>query len=339
MTVAASAHTDAVRYDARLLRAEHGEAWAEFERLLGRIERGRMGGLSDEEMLALPRLYRETLSSLSLARATSLDAALNAYLEGLARRGYFLLYGVRERRRTRIADFFRHDWPAAVRALAREACVMALLFFAAALIAVLVLQQDPSWYASFIPEGLVEGRTPEATAAELHDTLFAAGKRELELFATFLFTHNSKVAFTAYALGVLFAAPTALLVGYQGFPLGALFWLYDRHGMGLDLIAWIMIHGTTELLAIFLAGACGVRIGLAAIFPGGRRRLDAARDAGRSTGAAMIGVMLMLGVAGLLEGLGRQLITDTATRLLIGGVMLALWLAYFALVGRGRGRA
>ena len=37
----------------------------------------------------------------------------------------------------------------------------------------------------------------------------------------------------------------------------------------------------------------------------------------------------MLAVAGLLEGIGRQTITDDAVRLLIGGGALAGWLIYF----------
>ena len=43
----------------------------------------------------------------------------------------------------------------------------------------------------------------------------------------------------------------------------------------------------------------------------------------------MVGVILMLLAAGLLEGFGRQLITDTVTRYAIGSLMLTFWLAYF----------
>ena len=48
----------------------------------------------------------------------------------------------------------------------------------------------------------------------------------------------------------------------------------------------------------------------------------------------MAGVVLMLVAAGLLEGLGRQLIDDTTARLVVGYGMLAFWLAYFFLLRR-----
>jgi hypothetical protein len=43
----------------------------------------------------------------------------------------------------------------------------------------------------------------------------------------------------------------------------------------------------------------------------------------------MVGVILMLRVAGLLEGFGRQLITDTMLRYAIGTVMLLFWIGYY----------
>jgi len=76
--------------------------------------------LSEDELLSLPLLYRSALSSLSVARATSLDSALVAYLEALCLRGYFYLYGARRGLRQRIGDFFLRDWPAAIRDLWRE---------------------------------------------------------------------------------------------------------------------------------------------------------------------------------------------------------------------------
>ena len=50
----------------------------------------------------------------------------------------------------------------------------------------------------------------------------------------------------------------------------------------------------------------------------------------------MIGVVIMLLVAGLLEGFARQLITDDFARYAIAAVMFAFWVAYFALGGRRR---
>jgi len=71
------------------------------------------------------------------------------------------------------------------------------------------------------------------------------------------------------------------------------------------------------------------------VFPGDRSRLLAASTAGRTASVAMVGVVLMLFGAGLLEGFGRQLIVEDWARYTIGGTMLAFWCAYFYLPRRG----
>jgi hypothetical protein len=75
-------------------RAAREHDWQRLEALIGRDRARPRASLSDEDLFELPVLYRATLSSLSVARETSLDADLIAYLESLATRAYFIIYGV-----------------------------------------------------------------------------------------------------------------------------------------------------------------------------------------------------------------------------------------------------
>lgn len=68
---------------------------------------------------------------------------------------------------------------------------------------------------------------------------------------------------------------------------------------------------------------------MALAFPGQHARTTATARAGRTAAFAMIGVVLMLAVAGLLEGVGRQMITSDLVRVAIGGAALLGWLLYF----------
>ena len=102
-------------------------------------------------------------------------------------------------------------------------------------------------------------------------------------------------------------------------------------GAGLlpDLVAWLMVHGTTELFAILLAGAAGIHVGRAIAFPGDAAVLDAAAEAGRRAALVMTGVVVMLIVAAVLEGFFRQLVQDPVGRVAIGSFMLVFWCGYF----------
>ncbi len=319
-------------------RAEREADWIAFDGLLTKLEKKGAKALSSDELLALPLLYRATLSSLSIARATSLDKALLDHLEALSIRGYFLVYGVRETRFSRVGRFFLYDWPAAVRMVWKETVVIALIILLGALTSWSLVASDPGWYYNFVPETMSGGRDPRASVEFLRSTLGHGGGGEqesgLHIFATFLFTHNSGVSILSFALGFAFGVPTMMLEYYQGIGLGAMLALFTSKGLGVEFGGWLFIHGTTELFAAALSGAAGLRIGTAVVFPGARSRLQAAAEAGRTAGKVMVGVILMLFAAGLLEGFGRQLITGTGLRYGIGTAMLLAWLAYYYLPRR-----
>lgn len=322
--------------NATRFRMTHQANWERLEAIVSRIEKRSVRALDADDLLALPVLYRTALSSLSVARETSLDRALVAYLDQLCTRAYFQIYGAPVTARSQLAQFFRSSWPHAVASLWRETVVAAVLMLLGAVVGYLLVTGDPSWYFSIVPADLAQGRDPSASAATLREVLYSGDDSDpLATFATFLFTHNSQVALFAFALGFAFAVPTAMLLVYNGLMLGAFMAIYVQKGLGLALGGWLMIHGSTELFAIVLAGAAGFRIGLAVGFPGRLSRLDSAVIAGRTSGTVMAGVVAMLLIAGLLEGVGRQTVNIDWQRYAIGAVMFVGWLAYYYLP-RGR---
>jgi uncharacterized membrane protein SpoIIM required for sporulation len=325
--------------NATRFRQAHEVDWQRLEAIVTRMEKRSIRSLADEDLLELPALYRTTLSSLSVARDTSLDRSLITYLERLCTRAYFQIYGVQTPAWRQLAGFFARAWPDAVRSLWRETLFCVALTGGAAMLAYLLIRSDPGWFYSIIPEGLAEGRDPSASAQFLRSTLYDKSHNDngLTVFATFLFTHNSQIAIFAFALGFAFAVPSVLLILYNGLTLGAIYAVFAAKGLGPNLAGWLMIHGTTEMFAICISGAAGIRIGMAVAFPGSAARADAAVTAGRAAATAMAGTVIMLAVAGLLEGVGRQVINDDATRMLIGSAVLVGWLAYFYALPAMRG--
>lgn len=319
-------------------RREREASWRELERLVGAAEKSGLKSLPAEQLLRLPSLYRAALSSLSVARSISLDQNVVGYLESLSARAYFQVYGSRSNFFESIALFFSHSFPAAVRA-AFWPIVLATFWMAlGGTIGFLLVQNSADWYYSFVPGGLAGGRNPAASTEDLRGALYdgADTAERLYLFATQLFTHNSGVALLAFALGFALGVPTILLMFYNGLILGAFLALYDDRGLVWELTAWLSVHGTTELLAIVLCGGAGLVLARAIVFPDQHSRLDSLARRGRAAGTLAVGGVVMLLVAGLLEGFVRQLVTDISTRYAIGGAMLAFWLTYFTLSGRGR---
>lgn len=318
-------------------RLERQTDWQRLEAIVEALEKNRPGRISDEDLLDLPVLYRKAASSLAVARETSLDAATLAYLEALVRRAWFQVYGPRTGLFAWLRGFLGGGWSAAVRDMWLDICIALAVMVAGTVVGWLLSAGDNEWYYRLVPGGMAGGRQPGASAQDLASTLEATPDASgLTMFAAYLFSNNSAVCILAFALGFCFGIPTLLLLVYNMAMLGAMLWLFDGAGLTWEFAAWLSVHGTTELFAILLSGAAGLHIGRAMAFPGNRSIMAAAAASGRRAAQVMAGCIIMLVIAGLLEGYARQLVGTMEARATIGGVMLALWLAYFILVPRPR---
>lgn len=318
-------------------RREREESWRELEDLVDRIERRGLSDLGPRELLRLPGLYRATLSSLSVARSVSLDRNLLSYLETLTTRAYFHVYGGISDPLQYAATFLLRGFPRAVRELRLALFASLLAMVLGGIAAFVVTSQNMDWYYTFVSDGVSSGRTPTSDPQDLREQLYAQSDSALEwlnAFAAYLFSHNAGIGILCFGLGFLFGVPTLLLLFNNGLSLGSFAALYHSHGLSADLWGWLLVHGTTELLAIVLAGAAGLKVGASLAFPGPYGRLTAAARAGRSAAVVGVGCVLMFFVAALLEGFARQLVTDMGVRYVIGIAMLIFWCGYFLLGGR-----
>jgi uncharacterized membrane protein SpoIIM required for sporulation len=318
-------------------RLEREGDWRRLEAIVAALEKNRLRRISDEDLLALPVLYRQTASSLAVARETSLDAGTLAYLESLVRRAWFQVYGPRTTLTGWMRRFVGGEWSAAVRSVWQEICIALAVMIAGTMVGWLLVARDSDWYYALVPGEFADARRPGAGRDVLAQSLVGQeGGEGLTVFAAYLFSNNTAVSILAFALGFAFGVPTLLLLVYNMAVLGAMLWLFVDAGLGWEFAAWLSVHGTTELFAILLSGAAGLHIGRTMAFPGERSVLAAAAASGRRAALVMAGVVLMLAVAGLLEGYARQLVQEPLARAAIGGTMLAFWLAFFVLMGRRR---
>lgn len=320
-------------------RRERESTWNELEAIIAFADDKGLRALGADALARLPHLYRATLSSLSVARSISLDRALVDYLESLVGRAYFVVYGTRQHVRRQLADFFTWKLPSTVRRAKWHILVAFVITLAGTIAAYSLTRSDPEYYYSFVGD-MADGRTPASSTTELREILYhqqdASGV--LATFAAFLFSHNSRIGILAFALGFVAGLPTLLLLFYNGLTLGAFVALYTSRGLGVDIWGWLLPHGVTELLAVILCGAAGLMLAHGLVFAGARPRLDSLREMGRPAAVIVVGAVLMLFVAGLIEGVFRQTVTNLGVRYAVAITTAICWIAYFGWCGRARDR-
>lgn len=315
------------------------EGWSRLDDILRRMDKEGMGALSAEEVQQIPLLYRSTMSALSVARNIVLDRNLLIYLENLSMRAYLAVYGPRFGALSSIAGFLKRDFPRIVRGMRWHILLSFIMLVAGVIAGYALVSINMDYFSILVPESLAGGRGPESTAEDLRATIFSEWHgftRMFVEFASFLFHHNTLVGFMSFGLGFALGVPTLLLMIYNGVVIGAFIALFSKHGMTIDFIAWLSIHGVTEILAIVLCGAAGLVLAEKILFPGQLPRLENLSRNGRRAASAVAGCVLLFFIAGILEGGFRQLINNTPGRFAFALVTAALWFYYFVFVGRDK---
>ena len=321
-------------------RRERESSWRELEGLLDRVDGAGIASLAPDELGRLPILYRAALSALSVAREISLDVNLREYLESLATRAYLCVYATRDDPLVAVERFVGVRFPAAVRRFRRHVAVAVLLLALGTATGRVLVLQDPDRFYALVPAGVASGRSPASSTDDLRKVLYGSGgpADALTAFAMALFTHNALVGMTAFALGFAAGIPAVVLLFYNGAILGAFAALYEGRGIGLEFWAWVMPHGFTELLAVALCGGAGLVTAESLLFPGRHTRLENLAERGPQAGVILLGAILLLLVAGLIEGIFRQTVRDVGVRAGLAATTALAWGAYFTLAGRERQR-
>lgn len=320
-------------------RKEREKNWRRLEDLLDRVQAKGVQSLSAAELASLPALYRGVISSLSVARAISLDRNVIDYLEALAARAYFTVYGTKRSIFAVLTEFFGRRFPGEVRRHAGSMVLAGAFMALGSLCAFFMVLDDPEYYYSFVPEAMAQGRNPDASTESLRAVLFSGDEHSgegLAAFASRLFNNNSGVGMLCFAIGFIPGCFVFLVLFYNGLIIGAFAGLYHQRGLSLELWSWLLPHGVTELLAIVLCGGAGLVLGRSLLFPGRRTRLQALAESGRGAAVVVIGCIALFFIAALIEGFFRQMVQDMTVRYAVATGTAFFWVVYFGFVGRPR---
>ena len=277
--------------------------------------------------------YRRSATELARVRAFSPDKRLADYIEQAVATAHFAVY---RRRRPTIKQMVNgaiFAVPRAVRALWAYHALSLAITVATTAISFISVVYAPETFYLFIDRSLAGGRDPSASREYLAQGL---GPQETTvgtdvLFSTFLFTHNTQVAFMCFAWGIFLGIPTMYLLVVNGLMLGAFLGLFFSKGLGPEAIAWLGPHGVPEIGAIILCGGAGLAIGHRVLNPGKKARKEAIQQTATNASIVAMGCVFLLMMAGGIEGSFRQSNAGIELRFAMIGIMLVLcvgWLFF-----------
>lgn len=293
--------------------AERSPEWAELGELLD-AARGHPERLGPARLRRLGALYRAAAADLATVRRRWPAEPELARIEALVGRARLAVYA-RSSRRASVRSFLSSGYWRRVRERPWPLLVSALLLFAPILVAGVWAATDPAMAA------LAPGM---ATSADLDLPSGVSAAMSAEIL-----TNNIQVTFFAFAGGITAGVVTALVLVFNGVLIGVLGGIAAAGGNGRVFVELVVPHGVLELSCIVVAGAAGLRVGLALIDPGRRRRADALVAEARAAAELALGTAPWLVVAGLVEGFVTGAGGGLALALAVG---LGLGALYWSLV-------
>jgi uncharacterized membrane protein SpoIIM required for sporulation len=123
-------------------------------------------------------------------------------------------------------------------------------------------------------------------------------------------------------------------LAYNGANIASMVALTYRAGFGSDLVTFMVGHGVIELSCIFISGGAGLLIGSAMIMPGNMTRADALKTRGMEAVRLMMGVAVLLCVAGIIEGFISPAPINPRIKYTIAALTGVTLYSYLLFVGR-----
>lgn len=306
----------------RALRAQllqRAPLWQQAQARTQRFERGRTDDAAEAVRLADD--YRLLAHDLARARSLLPESRSREYLEHSYARTHATLHDGAWHWRSALRALLARQIPASVRFLRPYLQWTAALFVLAAWAGYALVHRYPDLI------GLVA--SPDLIASVEQGRLWTEGLLNIvpsSVLSVTIFANNISVSLAAFCAGLVFGLGTLYILGLNGFMLGAIFAFVSAHSLGGELLSFILAHGPVELSVMCLSGAAGAALGEALIRPDAGGRIASFRAAAERCSPALLGCVLLLIGAGLIEGyVSPNPRIGLALRLCIG-------LGYFALM-------
>lgn len=235
---------------------QNKEKWIAFEKAIAVNSKISPDLLADQ--------YIQLTNDLAYAQSYYPGSKTLLYLNSLASQAHQMIYKNKKETKNRIVSFWNYEFPLFFLQYQRQLLYSFLIFSIAAAIGVISALNDDTFVRlimgdSYVNETINNIEKGDPTA------IYKSGSE----IGTFLgiTINNIRVAFLAYAFGVITSVGTAYILFSNGVMLGAFFTFFHNNDLLLEASKSIWLHGTIEISVIVVAGCAGLVMGNSILFP------------------------------------------------------------------------
>ncbi len=296
--------------------------WKRFESLIQRAQE------TDPDELA--RVFIELNDDLAYARTFYPESRTEQYLNELTGRIYRVIYRNKRERKSRVLEFWSRELPALI-SDSFPAMGTALGIFLLAVGIGVISQAYDSSFANIILGPAYVNQTIENIRSGDPAAIYKGGEKAVSFLGITI--NNVRVAFIAFAFGILATLGTAYILLTNGIMLGTFLYFFHQYDVTWEAWSIIWLHGTFEISSIVIGGGAGILLGKGWLFPGTYPRMTSLKRNGRKGVKIVFGTLPFFLAAGFIEAyVSRYTGMPDPLRVLIIGGSLAIVAWYFLYV-------
>ncbi len=243
--------------------------------------------------------YIELTNDLAYAQTFYPRSKTKDYLNELSILAHQLLYRDQKSSENQLLRFIQKDIPQAIWIIRKQLLYSLLIFSLAIGIGVISSHYDLDFVRLILGDRYVDmsiKNIEEGNPAGVYGDGSALGS------ALGITINNVRVAFLAFAFGLLFSVGTGFILFNNGVMVGAFHYMFYQHGVLEEAMSAIWIHGAIELSVIVIAGGCGLAVGNSMLFPKSYTRVESFKQSMKTASKVLVSTVPFFIVAGFLEG-------------------------------------
>ncbi len=208
--------------------------------------------------------YIHLTNDLSYAQTYYPDSKTLLYLNSLASQAHQKIYINKKESKNRVVEFWKTEFPLFFSQHQKTLFYTFLIFTTACCIGIISALNDSSFLRLILGDAYVNETLNNIEKGD-PTAIYKSGS----MVGSFLgiTINNIRVAFLAYAFGVITSIGTAYVLFSNGIMLGAFMTFFYTKGLLFEASKSIWLHGTIEISVIIIAGCAGIVMGNSILFP------------------------------------------------------------------------
>ncbi|GMN11803.1 stage II sporulation protein M [Croceitalea sp. MTPC9] len=298
---------------------QNKEKWIAFEKAINLSSNTNPDELADG--------YIQLTNDLAYAQTYYEESKTLLYLNALASQAHQKIYKNKKESGNRIIDFWVTEFPLFFKQYHNTLGVAFLIFMVATAIGSISAINDSTFLRLILGDAYVNETLNNISKGD--PAAIYKGGSEIGTFLG-ITINNIRVAFLAFAFGVITSIGTAYILFSNGVMLGAFITFFYTKGVFFEANKQIWLHGTIEISVIIIAGCAGLIMGNSVLFPKTYSRRVSFMKGAKDGLKVVISTIPFFIIAGFIEGfITRYTSMPNWLAFLIIGTSLLLILFYY----------